>query len=73
LPSVEFVLDGLIRPSSTPVQSLVNDRNVASRSARWPVTHPVWLSGHTSGTLTWSKPWLRKIAAQFAHQHTEAE
>jgi DNA-binding PadR family transcriptional regulator len=26
-----------------------------------------------SGTLTWSKPWLRKVAAQFAHQPTEAE
>jgi len=26
-----------------------------------------------SGTLTWSKPWLRKVAAQFAHQQTETE
>jgi DNA-binding PadR family transcriptional regulator len=26
-----------------------------------------------SGKLTWSKPWLRKIAAQFAHQQTETE
>src|ERR1700732_1380994 len=34
-----------------PVQSLVNVRNVASRSALAdPVTHPVWLSGHPSTT-----------------------
>jgi hypothetical protein len=26
-----------------------------------------------SGKLTWSKPWLRKIAAQFAHQRDETE
>ena len=26
-----------------------------------------------SGKLTWSKPWLRKIAAQFAHQRAETE
>jgi DNA-binding PadR family transcriptional regulator len=26
-----------------------------------------------SGTLTWSKPWLRKVATQFAQQQTEAE
>jgi DNA-binding PadR family transcriptional regulator len=26
-----------------------------------------------SGALTWSKPWLRKVAAQFAQQQTEAE
>jgi hypothetical protein len=26
-----------------------------------------------SGKLTWSKPWLRKIAAQFAHQQVEAK
>jgi DNA-binding PadR family transcriptional regulator len=26
-----------------------------------------------SGALTWSKPWLRKVAAEFARQQTEAE
>jgi len=40
-------------------------------------TERVWVASVIrdlrSGTLTWSKPWLRKIAAQFAHQPTEAE
>jgi len=26
-----------------------------------------------SGKLAWSKPWLRKIAAQFAHQQAETK
>jgi hypothetical protein len=26
-----------------------------------------------SGKLTWSKPWLRRIAAQFAPQQAESE